>query len=53
MNKAALVSPGAVRWKDEVFVLETCPVGPGPPVGGMFTVKTGTGEPTTVLSVTE
>ena len=37
------------------FVLETCPVGPwGPvPVVGMFTVKTGTGELTSVLSVTE
>jgi hypothetical protein len=36
---------GSVRWKDELFVLETCPVGPGPPgaMGGMFTVKTGTG----------
>ena len=39
------MSPGAVRWKDEAFVLETCPVGPWGPLAvvGMFTVKRGTG----------
>jgi hypothetical protein len=51
--KLALMWLPTLRLKDEGFVLETCPVGPGPPVGGMFTVKTGTGGLTTVLSVTE
>jgi hypothetical protein len=51
--KLALMWSPLLSSKDEWFVLETCPVGPGPPVGGMFTVKRGTGELTTVLSVTE
>src|SRR5262249_20852492 len=48
--KLALMRLPAVSLKDDTFVLETCPVGPwGPvPVGGMFTVKTGTGLLTSV-----
>ena len=54
--KLALALLPAVRWKESRFVLETCPVGPSGPISGvvgMFTVKTGTGLLTPVLSVTE
>jgi hypothetical protein len=52
--KLAAPLPPPLSMKDELFVLETCPVGPWGPVAvvGMFTVKTGTGLLTSVLSVT-
>ena len=39
MNAADPPSPPCPTGKDEEFVFETWPVGPGPPVGGIATVR--------------